>query len=296
MHVPRRQPLSLSSAGLAALLVAAPLGIGCGAAATPGAATPHEETVVPVAPVVTPIQPVGIVDPHMGADGRVHPQVDPEGVADLTAVGVIDLDDEEPSGSRSLGSSGTMGGPKGAVVGGVVGGISGGIIGGVPGGVLGGSVGGLGLSATGSGGGGTGMGIGLGSVGFGRIGTLRDDPIPGTSVDVASTSTIEYGDSVTLGVSLEAATRALRNNLYKLRECYDKALETSPQAAGAVSFRLVLKADAYISYANIYATTLSRPEAEKCMKEALVKTYVAYPPRDQVGVIETTITFRPTKH
>ncbi len=280
MHVPRRQPLSLSSAGLAALLVAAPLVIGCGAAATPGAATPHEETVVAVAPVAPTPAKAALVSP-------------PES-ADLTDT-LMGESDSPPPGARVQGEEGIMGGPKGAVVGGVVGGISGGIIGGVPGGVLGGSLGGLGLSATGSGGGGTGMGIGLGSVGFGRIGTLRDDPIPGTSVDVASTSTIEYGDSIALGVSLEAATRALRNSLYKLRECYDKALETSPHAAGAVSFRLVLKADAYISYANIYATTLSRPDAEKCMKEALVKTYVGYPPRDQLGVIETTITFRPTK-
>jgi len=289
MHVLPEQPLSLSSAGLAALLVAAPLVIGCGAAATPGAATPHDETVVAVAPVVTPVQAKPTDDPHIARQAALRD------AAEFGRVGVIDLDDDEPSGTRVQGSAGTMGGPKGGVVGGVVGGISGGVVGGVPGGVLGGSLGGLGLSGFGSGGGGTGMGIGLGSGGLGRIGTLRDDPIPGTSVDVASTSTIEYGDSVTLGVSLEAATRALRNNLYKLRECYDKALETSPHAAGAVSFRLVLKADAYISYANIYATTLSRPEAEKCMKEALVKTYVAYPPRDQLGVIETTITFRPTK-
>lgn len=270
MQPARTQALSI--AGLVSVALAAPSLIGCGAAATPGASTPHDEAVVVVAPVAAP------------PNSAVPPPTDD--VQDLTAkilVGVDPSDDPE---------EGRMGGVSGGVVGGVVGGsVAGGSVGGSLGGLnLG--VAGLGLSGVGLGGGGTGIGLGLGG---GRSSTYRDDSIPGTSIDVDSTSTVEYGDSATLGISLEAATRALRNRLYKLRDCYDMALDADPRAAGAVSLRMVVKLEGYIKYVNVYDSTLARPAAEKCLREVLLGTYVGMPQVGPIGIIETTLGFRPTK-
>ncbi len=283
MHLARTQALSL--AGLLSLSLAAPSLIGCGAAATPGSSTAHDETVVAVAPVAS-AAPVARVAP-IDDPPQVPFVLGVEGVSDMTDEIVAD-GDSTPSGARRTGEAGRMGGVSGGVVGGSV---AGGSVGGVLGG-LGLGSGGLGLSGVGLGGGGSGIGLGLGG---GRSSTYRDDSIPGTSIDVDSTSTVEYGDSATLGISLEAATRALRNRLYKLRDCYDMALDADPRAAGAVSLRMVVKLDGYLKYVNVYDSTLARPAAEKCLRAALLGTYVGMPQVGQIGIIETTLTFRPTK-
>lgn len=152
--------------------------------------------------------------------------------------------------------------------------------------------GGFGLGAVGIGGGGTGEGIGLGSIGRGRTGL---DSVPGTSIDVDSTSIIEVGDTVTLGPPLETAIREIRSHIYKLRECFDALLDKNPRAEGTLSLRLATKSLGTVEYVNLYSSTLASPDTESCIKRALLKSYIGRPVAQETGVVETTLSFRPAK-
>jgi hypothetical protein len=183
-----------------------------------------------------------------------------------------------------------------------------GVPGGVVGGVLGGSSatfgsGGLGLSGVGVGGGGTGASIGLGSigtighggggVGYGVVGSSSGSPVSGQAIHVAGGTVIELGDSVTLGVSLEAAARVLRERVYKLRDCYSKALAKNKQLAGSVAFRLVIGREGRVVLARELGSDLPDGKAVACMLEAMDDAYVTYPTGTFFGVIETVVRFSP---
>lgn len=285
-----------SCARLAFFLVLAPFAgalAGCGAA-TPSATTPaHAEVEV----VVPKGEPTPSGERTKGEEGEMGER--------LSAVGTLtDLDDSvlqqlmkdaesggvvggvlSGSGVSGLGLSGSgIGGGGG--IGGLIGRGSGG--GGVAGGTMGGSIGlgGLGTIGRGSG---TGSGYGISGSGY------RSDPVPGTSINVGARSVIELGDSATVGVSVEQATRALRGQVQKLRECYeDKGLDVSAQAAGGMVLRLVIGSDGTIKYAVSAAPFLPNKGVVECVTKALTKIYVGPPPAGTFGMIETLISFRPS--
>lgn len=283
---PRSRLPLLAFAGLAGLLA------GCGAA-TPAATTPAHAEVEVVVPKTEPAAMSALVKGEDGEPGET-----------LSAVGTLTaLDDAAMVKMLESGGSG---------------GVLGGVLGGVDLSALSGSgLGGLGLSGSGVGGGGTGIGLGGGgtmggSIGLGGLGTIgrgsgtgsgygvsgggyRSDPVSGTSISVGSRSVIELGDSATLGVSVEQATRALRGQVQKLRQCYeDKGLDVSAQAAGGMALRLVIGSDGTIKYAVSAAPFLPNKGVVECVTKALAKVYVGPPPAGTFGMIETLISFRPS--
>ncbi|MFO0674795.1 MAG: hypothetical protein U0235_35125 [Polyangiaceae bacterium] len=206
----------------------------------------------------------------------------------------------DPSGVLT----GVLDSAQGGVVGGVIGGLGG--FGGLSGGGGGSGIGlgglglsGSGLSAGGSGGGGT---IGLGSIGtigrgsgYGSGSLAVINPVPGNAVHTSSRSILAMGDVTTLGLSLEDATRALRNQSYKLHACYEsKGLEISKSIEGEMALWIVVGKDAKIAYVASDSQRPS-PAVVKCVREALKDTYVATPAAATYGVIQTTIAFKPVK-
>lgn len=290
--MPRRSPSSSLATTLAGLGLAHALA-GCGGA-TPAAQTPVEVAVVNVGSA----QAATKVKADEGKPGA--PAAKP---LDPAAARKKALED-----AMEYGMIGLLNAGDGGVVGGVVGGVLGG------GTAVGSSfgAGGLGLSGigVGAGGGGTGSGIGLGSIGTigvggggsgygvggGRLsGSYGPNPVAGQAIHVSGNTVVELGDSVTLGVTVEAATRLLRDRVYMLRDCYAKALDRNKQSAGSVAFRLVVGKDGRVELARELGADLADREAVGCMLKALDGAYVGTPNGAFFGVIETVVRFSPKK-
>lgn len=262
---------------------------GCGASATTATAPPSHPEVEVVVPVT---------DPPKDAASKVSKEK--KGSGDAVA-GFGDKSDEELldllNKDVPVGVLSGTGGVSGGVVGGVIGGFGG--LG------LGGGGTGLGLSGTGvSAGGFGGGGIGLGSIGtigrgsgggFGYGSLALVNPVPGTAIHANGRSIVAMGDIVTFGVSLEDATRALRNQVDKMHSCYErKGLDVNKSAAGEMDLRVVVGRDGAIAYVTSASQQPSR-DVVKCIADDLVKTYVATPAGGAFGSIETTLTFSPKK-
>lgn len=269
-------------ASLALTFASASILTGCGAAATGTAAHPEVEVVVPKVDAPKEEKPKEDKAIVKAAKNPL------EGLSDEKLIDILNGKDATTGTLTSL-----FGGPSGGVVGGVIG--SGGV-GGFGGLGLGGGSG-VGLSGLGIGGGGSGT-IGLGSIGtIGRgSGTLSViNPVPGNAIHDNGKSVVMMGDLVTLGVSPEDATRALRNQSSKLHLCYEqKGLDLSKHIEGEMALRIVIGKDAKIAYVASDSQRPS-PAVVKCVADALKDTYVATPAGATFGVIETTIAFKPKK-
>lgn len=283
-NMPRRSPSSSLAPTLAGLGLAHALA-GCGGA-TPAAQTPVEVAVVNVDSTQAATK-VKAEEGKMGA-----PAAKP---LDPAAARKKALED-----AMEYGMVGLLNAGDGGVVGGVLGGGT----------AVGSSfgAGGLGLSGigVGAGGGGTGSGIGLGSIGtigvggggsgFGvRGGSLSGaygpNPVAGQAILVSGNTVIDLGDSVTLGVTVEAATRLLRDRVYMLRDCYEKALDRNRQSAGSVALRLVVGKDGRVELARELGADLADREAVACVLKAFDGAYVGSPSGSFFGVIETAVRF-----
>lgn len=227
----------------------------------------------------------------------------------------------QSTGSRAKGEEGKMGAPatketdpkaarekalEEAQEYGIIGLLNSGATDGVWGGVLGGTgsssgSGGLGLSGVGIGGGGSGIGLGsIGTIGRGGgggfgAGSSAVNPVAGQAVHVSGGTRIELGDSVTLGVTLEAGTRALRDRVYALRDCYRKALDRDKQLAGSVALRLVVGSEGRVELARELGSDLADRDAVACVLKALDDVYVGRPNGTFFGVVETVVSFSPAK-
>ncbi len=192
----------------------------------------------------------------------------------------------------------------------VPGGVSGGMVGGVPGGVIGGTIGlgsggggfgglgGVGLSGIGVGGGGRGEGIGLGSIGglsSGRVSAYSSNTVSGQSVYASGDAVVELGDSGTLGLTLEEATRAIRNHGFGLRDCYADGLEKNGSLAGQMTVRLVVGKDGEIDYVRFVDSAMGDEKVLSCIRKELLGAQVGTPLGGLFGVIETVFRFRPAQ-
>lgn len=190
--------------------------------------------------------------------------------------------------------------------------LVGGVLGGVPMGVLGAGTslgaGGLGLSGVGSGGGGTGFGVIGGSGGLGSIGTIGHgsgtgsafgssggNPVSGQSIHVSGNLVVELGDAVTLGVSIEAGARVLRDRVYMLRDCYRKGLDRNKQLAGSVALRLVVGSTGRVELVRELGSDLADREVVGCVVKGLDDAYVGVPSGSFFGVVESVVRFSPKK-
>lgn len=265
----RAVPASFSLASALATLALA----GCGAASPPAAA-PVVDVAIPVAPASA--KPEGSATARYGVKG-------PDGETDPHIARQAALRD-----AAEFGQIGLLQGALDS------GGVVGGVIGGVPGGVMGG----IGIGGSGIGGGGSGIGIGsIGTIGRGS-GTgsgygMSSNPVGGSSITVYNGIVVEMGDSATLGLSVEQATRALRDRVPALRSCYESAFHKSSKLAGSVAFRLVVASNGRITYARVADSTLTDKEAVACMSKAFKDVYVGSPSGSFYGVVETVIAFHP---
>lgn len=264
-----RSPATLLAAAAGALGLA-----GCGGA-TPAAQAPVEVAVVAVGAKPTPEEPPNeaskVLEAHRAAEAAGADE-EPE---EYGIIGLL---------NSGAGSSGIFGGVPGGVPGGVVGGM-------VSGGT---GFGGIGLGGIGAGGGGTGFGV-IGTSGsYGsRYGT--GNPVDGQAVHEQGNTVIALGDSVTLGVSLEAATRMMRGRVSAMRTCYQKAQERDRGIEGTVALRLVVGKEGRVVLARDLGSTLPDPAAIACVLDVMKDVYVATVGGTFFGVVETSVHFSPKK-
>jgi len=280
----------LASGSVCLALVSTTL-VAC-AGATPAASSPSGETAVVNVDAVTP--PVAGKGDKPGDKVTSGATVDPH-IARKAAI-------EEAMEHGMIGLLGGGSGEAGEAFGGLIGTGGGQAFG----------AGGLGLSGIGSGaggasfgGGGTGAGIGLGSIGtigrgsgggmvggmVGGYGYSGTGP-SGASVNVSGGVVVELGDSSTLGITLEQASRVMRDRVTAMRGCYLTSLKGHPQRAGSVSLRLVVGSDGRVQFVRVFASDLGDKEAHDCLTKAMKEAYVGVATGGFYGVIETVVSFR----
>lgn len=265
--------------------------VGCGGA-TPAAQTPVEVAVVEVGGAQAASGAPKAEEGKMGAADKKEIDRDAarkEALEEAEEYGVIGL--LNPGAATGVFDS-LMSGVSGGVVGGVLGGSSGGS-----------GIGGFGVRGSGAGGGGSGVGLGsIGTIGRGSGGGtygagsgFSGNPVEGQAVHVSGNTVIALGDSVTLGVTVEVATRMLRGRVAPMRACYIKAQERDRLVEGSVALRLVIGKDGRVVLARDLGSDLPDREAIACVIGAMKDVYVGFVGSTFFGVIETTIRFSPKK-
>lgn len=160
--------------------------------------------------------------------------------------------------------------------------------------------GGLGLSGIGEGGGGRGEGIGLGSIGtighgagtgtgagfgsgMGRLGSSRSAKAP----------QVRLGAPASTGrLPPEVIRRIVRQNLGRMRLCYENGLRTKPDLAGRVAVKFVIGSDGAVSSAADGGSDLPDAAVISCVVRSFQS--LSFPaPEGGVVTVSYPLTFSP---
>ena len=138
-------------------------------------------------------------------------------------------------------------------------------------------LGGLGLSGIG-----TGQGLGtIGHGGIGGIGTLGARP--------SSSPQVRPGQVASQGrLAPEIIRRIVRQNLPKVRYCYENRLRSDPTLQGRITVRFVIGADGSVTSSSDAGSTLRDPATMSCVLAAFRSLTF---PRPQGGSVSVTYPF-----
>jgi hypothetical protein len=153
--------------------------------------------------------------------------------------------------------------------------------------------GGLGMTGTGPGGGGEGT-IGLGTIGtighgagggegqgYGRLGGAHVAAAPQVRLDITTEGKLPK----------EIARRIVRQNLGRVRLCYENALRNNPSEAGKLVVQFVVGADGQV-VSSVVASTELDDSASGCVSRGM--TNLQFPSFEGITKVTATLTFAPS--
>ncbi len=149
--------------------------------------------------------------------------------------------------------------------------------------------GGLGVKGTGPGGGGTGEGtIGHGGGGTGQGYGAGHGALGGGHASTAPRVNVVV--KVQGGLPQEVAQRIVRQNLGRVRTCYERALANDPATQGTVSVKLAVGTDGTVTSAAPVASTVSGDLAT-CIARG--DGALAFPRGDSIAIVTIQYTLAP---
>ncbi len=261
----------------------------CGAAeptpraAAVGASAPGA---VVEAPPVVDLAPTAAPPAGEGVDARA---AAPEQAQAAGILGVLGSDSDAGAFVRGGDIGGDLGGSADAL---------GGLIGDGTGDAFG--AGGLGLRGVGPSAGGAGAGIGLGS-----IGTIGHGAGTGTSQGFGSGSgrlggahknapNIRTGAATVVGtLPPEVIRRIVRQNLARMRLCYETALVKNPKLAGRVTVKFVIDRSGAVASAVVESKDLPDEAVASCVTKSFLPLQFPQPEGNGVVVVSYPVSFSP---
>lgn len=147
--------------------------------------------------------------------------------------------------------------------------------------------GGLGLRGVGQGGGGIGVG-GIGSIGGGA------GRGPGYGKGSGRMGRVGRGEATTSGrLPKEVIGRIVRNNLGRVRFCYEQALLREPNREGKVTVLFVIGTEGAVTSTKIDSSDVDDPELERCVTDVFDK--MAFPkPEGGIVTVRYPLVFTPS--